>query len=272
MLGKFFCIRRLTHSGGRMPKHCTAFTRQVLHRLLSSVGLVLICAGCARTLPAKRAGGRAESESASCPVLSGAVARPPTAQPVRKLQDPLRESAGHPVIGYLEVRGAMVTVMGAPAGPVYTVADEDGTVLGVDLSAAELRASFPNVARRVRQGSRARVGDVDVDYGPMLQVGDSVVIEIKHGADRRTVRFQRRIGAGGTIELLEIGGRRPAPVEAARCSLGRVVEAVSRSYSEVGVSADLVGVTCSGPERRDHDRPESGRGMLLDRRIPDSEE
>lgn len=55
-----------------------------------------------------------------------------------------------PVIGHLEMRNEVVTIMSGYGGPVYTITAEDGGILAEQLSEQEMKAISPRIYRLLK--------------------------------------------------------------------------------------------------------------------------
>ena len=61
-----------------------------------------------------------------------------------------REDPLLPVIGHLELRDHLVTILSSTNGPVYTITTKDGRSVAVQLGMNELQARFPDLHERIK--------------------------------------------------------------------------------------------------------------------------
>ncbi len=66
------------------------------------------------------------------------------------------------VIGYIKQKSKIVTIKLGPAGILYTVSTEDGSVLAKDLPPRRLFVQFPELKKTVKNGIAAN----DASLGP----------------------------------------------------------------------------------------------------------
>jgi hypothetical protein len=58
----------------------------------------------------------------------------------------------YPVIGSLEFRNKIVTILSGPNGPVYTVTTSDGTTVARHLRVDQFQAKFPDLYEHMKNG------------------------------------------------------------------------------------------------------------------------
>ena len=63
-----------------------------------------------------------------------------------------REASGHLVLGHLETRDQLITIQSGVDGPLYTIQSDDGTILAVAISSAELSSRFPDLKDVLEHG------------------------------------------------------------------------------------------------------------------------
>lgn len=63
-----------------------------------------------------------------------------------------KPTESYPVIGYLEKRNYVITIMASPQGTIYSIATKDGKILHENVSAEQLKAKAPELYQAVKTG------------------------------------------------------------------------------------------------------------------------